>query len=151
MKRACLFTIILCWIVLLPSSSQSTPTATLEIKFTGIRNQKGLIGIGINSSPEGWPRKPELEPNWKKSNVVDGVFTARVENLTYGTYAVSVLDDENSNLEMDMFIGIPKEGFGFSNNARVGLSPPKFEECSFILDQPYKQITIDLRYMGKDE
>ena len=137
--------------VLLPSSSQSTPTATLEIKFTGIRNQKGLIGIGINSSPEGWPRKPELEPNWKKSNVVDGVFTARVENLTYGTYAVSVLDDENSNLEMDMFIGIPKEGFGFSNNARVGLSPPKFEECSFILDQPYKQITIDLRYMGKDE
>ncbi len=82
---------------------------------------------------------------------MDGVFTARVENLTYGTYAVSVLDDENSNLEMDMFIGIPKEGFGFSNNARVGLSPPKFEECSFILDQPYKQITIDLRYMGKDE
>ena len=151
MKRACLFTILLCWIVLLPSFSQSTPTATLEIKITGIRNQKGLIGIGINSSPEGWPRKPELEPNWKKSNVVDGVFTARIENLTYGTYAVSVLDDENSNLEMDMFMGIPKEGFGFSNNARVGLSPPKFEECSFKLDQPYKQITIDLRYMGKNK
>ena len=151
MKRAYLFTILLCWIILLPSFSQSTPTATLEIKFTGIRNQKGLIAIGINTSPEGWPRKPQLDPNWKKSNVVDGVFTARIENLTYGTYAVSVLDDENSNLEMDMFMGIPKEGFGFSNNARVGLSPPKFEECSFKLDQPYKQITIDLRYMGKNK
>lgn len=151
MKRAYLFTILLCWIILLPSFSQLTPTATLEIKFTGVRNQKGLIAIGINTSPEGWPRKPQLDPNWEKSNVVDGGFTARIENLTYGTYAVSVLDDENGNLEMDMFMGIPKEGFGFSNNARVGLSPPKFEECSFKLDQPYKQITIDLRYMGKNK
>ncbi len=149
MNKAYIVTFLFCWTLLQPSLSQSNPTATLEIKFTGVRNNKGLIAIGINSSPEGWPRKPHLDPNWKKTNIVDGVFTAKVENLTYGTYAVSVLDDENSNLEMDMFLGIPKEGFGFSKNPRVGLSPPKFEECSFKLDKPMQQITIDLRYMGK--
>ena len=149
MKRAYLYTFLFSWIILQSSFSQSKPTATLEIKFAGIRNQKGLIAIGINTSPEGLPRKPNLDPNWRKTNIVDGVFTARIENLAYGTYAVSVLDDENSNLEMDMFMGIPKEGFGFSNNAKVGLSPPKFEECSFKIDKPFQQITIDLRYMGK--
>ena len=78
-----------------------------------------MIAIGINHSPEGWPREPQMDANWKKTNIVDGVFTARIENLTYGTYAISVLDDENSNLEMDMILGIPKEGFGFSKNPRV--------------------------------
>ena len=103
----------------LPPFSQSTATATLEIKFTGIRNNKGLIAIGINKSPEGWPRKPHVEKNWKKAGLEDGVFTAKLENLAYGTYAISVLDDENSNLEMDMFMGIPKEGWGFSMNPPV--------------------------------
>jgi len=59
-----------------------------------------------------------MDPNWKKTNVVDGVFIARVEDLPYGTYAVSVLDDANSNLEMDMFLGIPKEGWGIRRAIR---------------------------------
>ena len=140
---------ILSLIASFPLISQSTSEATLKIKFTGIRNSKGLIAIGINSSPEGWPRKPHMDPNWKKINIVDGVFIATVENLPYGTYAISVLDDENSNLEMEMFMGIPKEGWGFSKNPPFKLSAPKFDECSFRLDQPLKQITIDLRYAGK--
>ena len=63
--------------------------------------------------------------------------------------AISVLDDENSNLEMDMVLGIPKEGWGFSMNPPVKLSAPKFRECAFLVDKPYHQITIDLRYAGK--
>ncbi len=132
-----------------PINSQSNATSTLEIKFTGIRNNKGLIAIGINRSQEGWPRQSHMDPNWKKNNIVEGVFTARIENISYGTYAVSVLDDENSNLEMDMFMGIPKEGWGFSTNPQFKLSAPKFEECSFVLDIPFKQINIDLQYVRK--
>ena len=76
--------------------------------------------------------------------------TVQVKDLPYGTYAVSVLDDENSNLDMDNFLGIPKEGYGFSNDAEVKISPPKFEECSFVIDQPLKKISIEIRYMGKE-
>ena len=75
----------------MPVNSQTNATSTLEIKFTGLRNSNGLITIGINSSPEGWPRQPHMEPNWEKTNIENGVFTAKVENLAYGTYAVSVL------------------------------------------------------------
>ena len=140
---------LICLIFSLSLFSQSRSRGSLQIEFTGIGNSNGMITIGINTSPEGWPRKPHMDPNWKKTNIVDGVFIATVENLPYGTYAISVLDDENSNLEMEMFMGIPKEGWGFSKNPPFKLSAPKFDECSFRLDQPLKQITIDLRYAGK--
>jgi uncharacterized protein (DUF2141 family) len=132
--------------------SQSDPSkAILEITFKGIRNSKGIIAIGINDSPEGWPKTPDMDPNWKKSDMKSGELTVKVEDLEYGTYAVSVLDDENANLEMDGFLGIPKEGYGFSNNAKVGMSTPKFEECAFSIDQPLIRITIQMVYLKKDK
>ena len=109
-----------------------------------------MVAIGINKSPAGWPREPHFAPNWEKADMKGGTMTVKVDNLGYGTYAVSVLDDENSNLEMDnSFLGIPKEGFGFSGNPKIGISPPKFEECSFTIDKPLTKITIEVRYMGK--
>lgn len=133
----------------LHAQSSGSGSGTLEIKFTRIRNDKGLIAIGINNLPDGWPREPQMNANWKKVNINDGVFVARVENLPFGTYAISVLDDENSNLEMDMRLGIPKEGWGFSMNPSFRLSAPKYNECSFRLEKPFQQITINLRYAGK--
>jgi len=129
--------------------SQSASRGTLEIRFIDIRNSDGKIAIGINTRPEGWPRKPQLEYNWKKENLVNGVFTVKVPDLPYGILAISALDDENSNLEMDMFLGFPKEGFGFSMDPPFRLSAPRFEECSFRLNQPNQQITIRFRYAGK--
>jgi uncharacterized protein (DUF2141 family) len=90
-----------------------------------------------------------MERNWVKKNVSNGTFTVTLKNLEFGTYAISVLDDENSNLEMDMVIGIPKEGWGFSRNPQMKLSAPDFQECSFQIDEPMERITIELNYMGK--
>jgi len=129
--------------------SQSTSSGTLEIRFIDIRNNNGKIAIGINTKPEGWPRQPQLGFDWKKENLVNGVLTVKIPGLPYGSIAISALDDENSNLEMDMFLGIPKEGFGFSMDPPFRLSAPKFEECSFRLNQPTQQITIRFRYAGK--
>lgn len=126
----------------------SNPKGTLEITFRDIRNSQGQIAIGINQSEEGWPRRPDMEPNWKKEGVQSGTMTVRLD-LPYGTYAISVLDDENSNREMDSTLGIPKEGFGFSQNPKVGMKAPGFEECSFVIDKPHQKITININYMGR--
>ncbi|MCK4879854.1 MAG: DUF2141 domain-containing protein [Bacteroidales bacterium] len=131
--------------------SQSSSRGTLEIKFTEIRNSKGLIAIGINTSPDGWPRKPQIAFQWEKDELVDGVFTVVVPDLPYGTLAISALDDENSNLKMDMFLGIPKEGFGFSMNPHVRLSAPKFEDCSFSMNSAFTRIEIRMKHSWKDK
>jgi uncharacterized protein (DUF2141 family) len=41
------------------------------------------------------------------------------------------------------FLGIPKEQFGFSNDARGTLGPPDFESASFELIK-YKKMMINL-------
>jgi len=121
---------------------------TLEITFHNIRNDKGQVAIGINRSAEGWPRRPHMEPNWKKSGLQEGTMTVMLD-LPYGTYAISVLDDENSNREMDMVLGFPREGFGFSGNPKVGMKAPSFEECSFVFNRSMQKISINIVYMGK--
>ena len=130
-------------------SAHGSEKATLEITFTGMRSSKGKLAIGINDSPEGWPYAPLLEPNWLKEKNEDGTMTVTITDLAYGTYAVSALDDENGNLEMDKSFGIPKEGYGFSRDAKVGMGPPKFEDCAIEIDEPLVKITITIRYFGK--
>ncbi len=56
----------------------------------------------------------------------------KFENVTVGTYAIRYFHDENNNGKMDTgTFGIPKEGYGFSNNARGFMGPPDFEDMLF--------------------
>ncbi len=119
--------------------AQKSSTGTLQIKFTGIRSNKGLITVGLKSSPDGWPRKSENEYKWDKEKLRDGILVVEICGLSYGTYAVSALDDENDNCELDLLQG---ESFGFSKNPQVRLSAPKFKDCSFPIQSDLTKIEI---------
>jgi len=65
-----------------------------------------------------------------------------------GAYAISVYHDANGNHEFDQnFIGLPTEGFGFSNNPTLLVGPPSFETARFLIKGD-STITIRLRYVG---
>ena len=67
-------------------------------------------------------------------------------DLAPGKYAISIIHDENNNDKLDTnFIGIPKEGFGFSNNPRIMFGPPSFEKASFEINQAHV-ILIEMKY-----
>ena len=68
------------------------------------------------------------------------------DNLTSGSYAVSVIHDENANNTLDTnWIGIPKEGYGFSGN-KMGLAgPPSFNDAEVTL-QTSQRVVIKMRY-----
>lgn len=151
MIREFLFTAVICLFGAHPLLAQNNSTGTLEIKFTGIRSDIGDIAIGINSQAEGFPSKPQIELQWKKLNIVGGEFTVKVPDLPHGTLAVSALDDVNGNQEMEMFLGIPREGFGFSMDPPFKLSAPKFNDCSFPHNKALTRIEIRLKYIGKDK
>lgn len=62
--------------------------------------------------------------------------TLSIEGLAPGTYAIRFFHDENNNMKMDKNKkGIPTESYGFSNNARGFMGPPKFKKLLFKLDQ----------------
>lgn len=60
--------------------------------------------------------------------------------LPPGQYAVGIFHDVNLNNRMDNnFLGLPKEQYDFSNNARALFGPPSFEDAAFTLKGVIKQ------------
>ncbi|MBV6644014.1 MAG: DUF2141 domain-containing protein [Cyclobacteriaceae bacterium] len=63
-------------------------------------------------------------------SISDTNMSVDLESVPDGWYAVAVFQDKNENSELDKtFVGIPKEPYGFSNNARGLFGPPSFEKC----------------------
>ena len=63
-----------------------------------------------------------------------GSVTYRYE-LAPGTYAIGIFHDVNLNNRLDnYFFGVPKEQYGFSNDARGFMGPPSFEAAAFEVD-----------------
>ena len=66
--------------------------------------------------------------------VEPGSVTYRYE-LPPGTYAIGIFHDANLNNRLDnYFFGVPREQYGFSNNARGFMGPPSFEDAAFSVD-----------------
>jgi uncharacterized protein (DUF2141 family) len=71
-----------------------------------------------------------------------GVF----EGVPYGEYAIKIFHDENGNQKLDTnFIGMPKEKFGFSNDALGRFGPPSYEQARFRFESETATIEIEMR------
>ena len=81
------------------------------------------------------------EKGGKAKGIIDGVVeevapgsATYIFDLPEGVYAIGIFVDVNRNNRMDRnFIGIPKEQYGFSNDARGSFGPPSFAEASFTV------------------
>lgn len=119
-------------IALMVTSSLSF-ASEITIKLTGLKSTKGKVLIALYNTSAGFPddynMAVEQVVTQTKSN-----FTYTIKNLKPGEYAIALFHDKNSNEKMDKnFLGIPKEGFGFSNNPRVLTGPPSFSKAKFNL------------------
>ena len=94
------------------------------------------------------PKMAEAKPGDKGPQVVPNEFTVTIKpDVRPGIYAVAVLHDENENDEMDFnFLGMPLEGYGFSNDAAAMFGPPSFEAAAFKLSPRASYIPIKIRY-----
>jgi uncharacterized protein (DUF2141 family) len=83
-----------------------------------------------------------------KLPIANRTATASFHDLPAGTYAVAILHDENDDQKMNNnFFGIPKEGYGFSNNVMGALGPPSFSRAAILFDGTQDlQVTIGARY-----
>src|SRR5581483_9984203 len=69
------------------------------------------------------------------------------EDIPPGTYAMAVIHDENMNGKLDTnWLGIPTEGYGFSNDAKALLGAPSFSAASFQYDGRNLDLTMSLHY-----
>ena len=142
MKKTILTTVLI--ILCIKVFSQ---TADLTITFKGLENLKGNIEVGLYKNSKSFPKvgKDDISA---VVPVKSNEFTYTVKNVPLGEYSIACFHDENEDGKHNTnIIGIPKEGYGFSNN-KFGPygSSPKFEDALIKLDSNMT-ITIILTQM----
>lgn len=99
--------------------------ANLTIVINELRNNEGQVLLEFNNEKE--ERVMGIT-----EKIADAKCTLVIKNLTPGKYAFKYFHDENSNNDIDVnWLGIPKEGYGFSNNANGTFGPPPFKKMIF--------------------
>ncbi|MCC5923303.1 MAG: DUF2141 domain-containing protein [Crocinitomicaceae bacterium] len=122
---------------------------TITMNVDNLRNNKGQIIVAVFEDDASFQaEKPKYDKVFDKKSMKNAKLKIRF-SLPPGTYAITLVDDENKNNEMDYnFFGIPKEGFGFSNYYHEGMSKPKFQQFKFHVKKGEKKtITSKMRYM----
>ncbi len=108
--------------------------AAIKVAVTNLRNNKGHVLISLFKDGVGYPDKPEKAFRKVKVEVTNKSATVTFEKLPAGSYAVALLHDENSDEKMNTnILGIPKEGYGFSNNVMGAFGPPAYSKASINL------------------
>ena len=130
-----------------PVSGPAQEGCTVIVTVTGARNTKGGVGGLLFKDTDGWPDN-------RDKALVRGTFpisgnrsTLTFDHIPAGQYGLVVLHDENMNHKLDRnFLSIPKEGFAFGNNPRVGLTAPKMKDALVHVTCPVTQVELHLIY-----
>ena len=113
----------------------------LTINLSG-QTKEGVLSLAIYDNAEAYNYSVKGEKR-SEEGIFSGIETfielkeshEFVINLPEGLYAIALFVDTNKNLKIDKnFLGIPKEQFGFSNNAMGKLSAPSFEQARFKVE-----------------
>jgi uncharacterized protein (DUF2141 family) len=122
------------------SSQSSRNIGTLNVIFTNFEENGKFLQIALYDSESNWLKTPI---RGIKQLVDNGKISVTFEELPYGEYAISCFYDINNNNNLDTnFIGIPKEPYSFSNNARTTFGPPSWKKVSFSINNKLKNLSI---------
>jgi uncharacterized protein (DUF2141 family) len=131
------------------ASAEEAPAAdgTLTVKITNIPNLKGQIGCSLFASKDGFPSEADKAKAQMFVRHDGKSATCTFEKVKAGTYAVSVMHDENKDGELETsLVGRPKEWWGVSNDVPAErFGPPKYEKATFKYAGAPKTIKVKLQ------
>ena len=128
--------------MLVPAAAQA---GQITLHIQGVRSDDGLVRIGVYSDESSFPRGSQVAGHSVEAR--RGGVTTTIEDLAPGVYAIAIHHDEDGDGEFDTtFIGLPDEGYGFSNDAPVVFGPPKFEEAAIAVANDGVITELQVRY-----
>ncbi len=109
--------------------------ACVRFQVSAVRNATGVIRVALFADEESY-EAVEAAAALRSPAAVKGTVQGSICSLPPGQYALSVFHDENENSVLDAGkLGIPKEGYGFSQGARGRTGPPAFRKVAFQLPE----------------
>ncbi|MCB0445953.1 MAG: DUF2141 domain-containing protein [Gelidibacter sp.] len=110
-------------------NAQDKVTQDVVVTITNFDNDKGKVFIALYNSEASFLGTGYMSVI---SNIKDKACSVTFKDVPHGIYAISLFHDENGNNKMDSnFLGIPKEDYACSNNAKGFMGPPKWQDAKF--------------------
>lgn len=145
--------IILILLIIAPSyfAASTAAQGKLMILVSNIKTSEGTIKLALFNSKQSYTNS-----NAKPYRVASGTITSKgtsiitLNNLPYGEYAIKLFQDKDNvgHIETN-WLGIPKEGYGFSDNAIAQHSIPDYDAVKFLFTATNNQQKITLQYYGQ--
>ncbi len=105
----------------------------IVVDVHGLRNNRGSVRCHLYNRPDNFPDTDRTIIAHVRAVPVGGSARCVFDRPARGqTYAIVVHHDENDdNVFQRGFLGIPLEGYGFSNDVHPIISAPSWQECRF--------------------
>ena len=119
----------------------------LNVRVVGVRAAQGEVAVTLY---------PDVARRWlaPKGKLLRQRVSARAPATTAcfylpqpGTYAIAIYHDANGDQDFNRnLVGMPVEGYGFSNDAPTSIGLPAFESVRFRVNAGQSSMTIRMRY-----
>ena len=130
------------------SAGAEAQLATVSVTISGFKGTEGLALVTLYDNEQAWLKVPKAV-QVVRAKITGAGMTIEFKDVKPGTYAVSVIHDENKNNELDMRwlpYPKPKEGSGASGDTDSKVGPPKWESAKFELPAEGSTISITVKY-----
>ncbi len=113
------------------TTTTSDGAGGLVVIVRNLRNDRGQLIGGLYDEPHAWLGENASREDCH-ARIHGGVARCTFHSAVDGRVAFAGLHDEDGDGEMDRdLVGIPSEGYAFSNDVRDPFGPPSFEAASF--------------------
>ena len=134
-------------LLLLTAAAQPPAPTDLSVATEGLRNGRGVVHFCLTKAAS---RFLDCQKDPRSARLTVPASQARqvaFHGVTPGNYALLAFHDENRNARLDMTLGIPREGFAFSNNPTIRMRAPTYAEVRFDLQPGGASQAIRFRYV----
>ena len=117
---------------------------TLHVRLAGLRSNNGHAHCTLFNS-DAFPSDDSKAVKEADAPIKNQSAVCDFAGIPPAKYAVVAYHDENNNGKFDQnAIGMPKEGYAFSNNVRPRFSAPSFSDCAFDFKGGDQTITLNM-------
>ncbi len=143
-----------CSSLLVSAVARAQLMGNITVEVQGLRTQEGNICFKIFNGSQGFPNNNDRAVRRECVVIAQNLpkepnqpFTRTFEKLEPGTYAIAIYHDSNGDEQLNRgALGMPTEGYGFSNNAAAVTGPPDYAEAVFVVVGSDTTIPIRMQY-----
>lgn len=130
----------------LASPECSDEGVPLRVAVGQLRSTDGNLTVTVYGSRDDF-LAPGAKLTRKRVPITGTMTEACLTVPSVGTYAIAVYHDENNDRDFNRtFVGLPDEGYGFSNDAPALVGLPSYDDAKFDVPADGRRLEIRMRY-----